>query len=470
MQSRNAPPGPRGMFATIRHYQRDMLGFFQDCAHRYGDLALIRFPLDKLYLLNRPELIKQLLLDYHDHGVKTWTLKQFDFMVGNGILLSEGAFWRQQRRQLQPAFHNDRIRRYGRSMVTQAQAMLDGWEEGATLDLHREMSQVTLKVVAETLFGLKLTHQVQLIGDLMHLAMDSFDRQMLSWLPVPLNWPLPQHWRLHLRARRIKRLAREVMAARRGEGCEGDDLLSWLLSAQAENGMSDAQIRDELLTLLIAGYETTANSLSWTLMLLAQHPEVLAKLRAEVDQVLGARSPEPEDVPQLSYARQVVQESMRLYPPVWMTGRTVTKPFVLDGYTIPRGAMVLVSQYITHRDPRYFPEPELFRPERWAQEPQPPKYAYFPFGGGPRFCIGSNFAMMEAVLILATIVQRQDWELVPGHPIELRRRSPCVRVTASRRWFGGGRFAGRRQRSRRASRFPNGGAGASARTDPPPAP
>lgn len=420
---RQHPPGPKGSFllGCSVPFKRDLIGYMTQVAREYGDLACYRVGPLRFYQLNHPRLVKLVLQDHADKVRKPWDLRQLKPLLGEGLLTNEGAAWRAQRKQIQPAFHNDRIRRYGQTMSRYTEEALDSWRDGEPRDLNHDMMALTLRIVAKTLFGAEVGREMAVVEAAMESFMRQFER-ILTGVPVPMAWPTPGNLRARRAARALHEQARELMAQRRAEGAEGDDLLSWLLAGQAESGMSDRQLQDEVVTLLLAGHETTANALTWTLMLLAQHPVVAQRLRAELDAVLAGRMPQVEDMARLSYTKQVIQESMRLYPPAWAQGREVVTPFELDGYRIPRGANIIYSQHVIHHDPRFFEQPEEFLPERWSEEFERslPKYAYFPFGGGPRFCVGSNFAMLEAILLLAAIAQRFDWQLDPEHPIALQ--------------------------------------------------
>lgn len=423
MSAGKRPAGPRGglLLGSAPALKRDLIGFMSRAAADYGDLTCYRVGPLWVYQLNHPRLIKLVLQDYADKLRKPWDLRQLKPLLGEGLLTNDGPSWRAQRRLIQPAFHNDRIRRYGQTMSQYATEALDRWADGEPRDLSHEMMALTLRIVAKTLFGAEMGRQVAIVEATLELFMRQFER-ILTGTPIPMRWPTPGNLRALRAAAELHRQVRELMAQRRAEGAAGDDLLSWLLSGQAESGMSDRQVQDEVVTLLLAGHETTANALTWTLMLLARHPQAAVQLRGELDAVLAGRAPQVEDVPQLAYTRQVIQESMRLYPPAWAQSREVVEPIELDGYRLPAGVNVICPQYLLHRDSRFFEEPARFLPERWTPEFERalPKYAYFPFGGGPRFCIGSNFAMLEATLLLAAIAQRFRWELEPGHPIVLQ--------------------------------------------------
>lgn len=414
------PPGPKGSFllGSSRAFRRDLMGFMRDAA-AYGDLVHYRAGPVHIYQLNHPRLIKAVLQDHNDKVRKPWDFRQLKIALGEGLLTNEGAAWRAQRKHIQPAFHQERIRRYGEVMSRLTEQTIDHWIDGERRDLHADMMALTLRIVAQTLFGVELGRDMRAIETALERFMRQFERLITATVPLPLAWPTPGNLRAWRASRLVQRTVSQMMAERRRQG-GGDDLLSWLLEGQAETGMSDRQVRDEVITLLNAGHETTANTLSWALALLAAQPAAAEALREELDRELAGRMPDAEDVPRLSYTRQIIQETMRLHPPAWTLTREVAEPFELDGYRLPRKAYLVLPQHVIHRDPRFYDQPDAFRPERWTEEFERtlPKYAYFPFGGGPRFCIGAGFAQLEAALILAALAQRVTWRLDPAHPLE----------------------------------------------------
>ncbi len=340
--------------------------------------------------------------------------------LGNGLVTSEGAFWQSQRQLIQPAFRHENIASYAQIMSESAATMLAGWKDGEVRDVHHEMSSLTLDVVAKSLFGSKVAHDSRFIGTEIATVMNRFLSQAALSFFLPEGMPLPKGPRLLRSRRRLNKVIQTIITDRRAHPVESKDLLQTLLAAQDEHGtrMTDEQLRDEIMTLFMAGHETTANALCWTWYLLAQNPEAEEKLHAELDGVLNGVAPTLADLPRLPYTEMVVKESMRLYPPVWGIGRCAINDFELNGYRIPAGTNVFPMQWLTHRDERWFPEPEKFDPERWRDDPirrgRLPRFAYFPFGGGPRVCIGAGFAMMEACLLLATIAQRYSLSLPPN--------------------------------------------------------
>jgi cytochrome P450 len=426
------PPGPKGglLLGNFSQFKQDMLGFLEQTARDYGDVARVRLAHMRLFLLFHPDAIEETLVTRNKDFIKNVTEQAWFVLLGNGLLISEGDFWRRQRRLMQPAFHRTRIAEYGQTMVAFTERLLEGWRDGQIRDMHQEMMGLTMEIVAKVLFDADVSLQAREVGDALHVALDEFNRQMLTPVQVPIFIPTPANVRFRKAIGKLEGIIYDIMRQRREAGPDGytNDLLSMLLQAQDDEEsaeefgrtMSDKQLRDEMMTIFLAGHETTANALSWCWYLLAQHPEVEEKLLAELTAVLGDRSPTPADMPRLSYAEKVVKEAMRLYPPVWfLEGRRAVRDTEIAGYSVPQGTIMGLSPWVMHRDGRYYDEPTRFNPDRWTEafSRQLPRYAYFPFGGGPRLCIGQSFAMMEATLILAAIVQRFHLELLPSQTI-----------------------------------------------------
>lgn len=421
----NRPPGPktRLISGVMRDYQADPLGFATRCVREYGDVVSARFLYVPCFFIYHPDYIEQVLVTEQRNFIKSVSL-QTPFMrrlVGNGLLSSEGDFWKRQRRLAQPAFHRERINVYSQTMTAYTERMMASWQAGETRDVHEDMMQLTLEIVAKTLFDADVTDTAREVGQLLSIIVEPFSYQAsFKWI-LDNRLPTPMHRRFHRTAQRLDEIVFGIINEHRANQSDRGDLLSMLLAAQDEDGsqMTDQQLRDEAMTLFLAGHETTALTMSWTWYLLAQHPEVEAKLMTEIESVLGGRTPTVADLPALKYADQVIKEAMRLYPPAYAMGRQALQEFELGGYRIPAKAQIFFFQYVTHRDPRYFAEPEKFQPERWTTDfvKQLPRYAYFPFGGGPRLCIGNSFAMMETVLILTTMAQRFKLKLKSGQTI-----------------------------------------------------
>ena len=403
------PPGPKGSFVlgNLPDFARDLLGFFTACARRHGDVVSLRLGLWRGVLVSHPDLVEQVLVtrnrDFRKHR---FFFRHVEAIFGNGLVTSEGDFWLRQRRLAQPAFHRERIAAYAQVMSSCAEELTRGWQDGERRDLRHDMMSVTQQIVARTLFGSEVGREAEEVGRAFDLAAKEIATRIRRPIRIPDSIPTRANRRYRAWVRRVDEVVYKIIRERRQSGHDGGDLLSLLLHAQDVDGarMTDQQLRDEAVTLFLAGHETTAIALSWTLYLLSQHPEVDARLHAE----LGG-----------PYAEQVVKESMRLYPPVYAFGREAMRDIEIGGYALPKGTTVFMSQWVIHRDPRFYEDPEAFRPERWTAEAERrlPKFAYLPFGGGPRLCIGNSFAMMEAVLILTELVRRFRFELAAEKPV-----------------------------------------------------
>jgi cytochrome P450 len=402
----------------------DPIGYFTKCIRDYGDIVFLRFLGVPMCLLNRPDCIESVLVTQHNNFEKSKDYRALRRVLGNGLLTSEGEFWRRQRKLVQPAFHQERIAAYTEVMVAYTERMLASWKDGQGLDVHEAMMRLTLDIVAKTLFDTDVSREAEDVGAALQFLMGKFMRQAAFAFLLPDSIPIPTTRRLRRAVGQLDKVIYEIIRRRRASGTMSGDLLSVLLQAQDDEGlgMTDRQLHDEIMTLFLAGHETTANALSWTWLLLGQHPEVEEKLVEELRRVLGGRAPTASVLPRLTYTEMVLREAMRLYPPVWVIGRRALAPFRMGNYELPAETNVVMSQLITHRDARYFPEPERFDPDRWrTNDPRNlslPRFAYFPFGGGPRVCIGAGFSMMEAVLLLATIAQNFKLTLAPGQTIE----------------------------------------------------
>ncbi len=426
------PPGPN-TWPSIRlllQMQREPLPFLARLAHEYGDIVYFKAGPRSIYLLNHPDLIQDVLVTHDRKFRKSQALQRAKRVLGEGLLTSEGDYHRHQRRLIQPLFHRRQIAAYAESMVNHAARCSDqtagqGWQDGVILDIHAQMMQLTLAIVGETLFRQDITAEAKAIGVAMEALTQNFQRLLSPMAPLLNALPTAENRRLRRSEAELERVVTQLITERRGQE-QGDDLLSLLLAAHqtgsAEQPMTDRQVRDEVLTLLLAGHETTANALTFSWWLLAQHPVVAAQLHEELACVLGGRLPTVADLEQLRYTRMVFSEALRLYPPAWIVGRQAITAHTIRGYHIPVGATVLVSQWIIHHDARYYPEPARFDPERWTPAAQAarPKFSFFPFGGGSRLCIGEQFAWMEGILILATLAQEWQMQPVTAQPLVLR--------------------------------------------------
>jgi len=422
------PPGPKRSlpFATLLAYRRGPLPYFQNLAREYGDIAYFKIGPQEAFFINHPELIKEVLVTNHQKFLKGLVLQRAKRLVGEGLLTSEGEFHRRQRRLAQPAFHRQRIATYAEAMTDYANRASERWHDGDTVDMSQEMMRLTLGIVGKTLFDADVYSDSGEVRDAMTVLMELFDTLTMPFFELLQKLPLPQLRRFDTAREKLDRIIYRLIEDRRRSCIDRGDLLSMLLLAQDEEGdgsrMTDKQLRDELLTIFLAGHETTANALTWTWYLLSQHEAVEKRLHAEVDEVLGGRTPTFEDVARLQYTEMVLAESMRLYPPAWALGRLSRVDCEIGGYRVPARSLVVMSQYVMHRDERYYRTPNAFDPLRWTVEAREsrPQFSYFPFGGGPRRCIGEGFAWMEGVLVLATLSQRWKMRLVPHHPVALK--------------------------------------------------
>jgi len=418
-------PGPRiSLFQSLiyRPGGANPLDFFTNLARTYGDVTSYRMGGEQLFLINEPRLIRDVLVTHNRNFTKSRGLERSKRLLGQGLLTSEGAMHLRQRRLMQPAFHRDRVAGYGDLMVGYADRMRRSWADGATLDVSREMNRLTLSIVGKTLFDVDVEQQAATVGEALTAVMESFWMTMLPFAEVLERLPVPKLRRARMARARLDAIIYRMIADRRSSGSDRGDLLSMLLAAQDEDdgrGMTDQQVRDEAMTIFLAGHETTANALTWTWFLLSGAPEVEARVHDEVVRVLEGRLPSIGDLPALSFIERVVTESMRLYPPAWIIGRRAIDEYHVGEYVAPPRSILVMSPYIMHRDERFYHEPERFDPDRWTPEFRAalPKFAYFPFGGGPRQCIGESFAWMELILVVATISQQCRLRLVPGHPV-----------------------------------------------------
>ena len=419
-----AVPGPKQSVLGSLVYLpgRDPLAFFCNLARTYGDVVSYRMGGEQMFFVNDPQHIKDILVTYNKSFMKGRGLQRAKRILGEGLLTSEGAIHLRQRRLMQPAFHRDRIAAYGTAMVAHAERMRGAWVDGRTLDVAGEMNRLTLSIVGKTLFDADVESQATEVGDALTGVMGTFWMMMLPFADVIERLPVPKLRRARMARVRLDAIIYRMIADRRASGRDHGDLLSMLLGAQDEDDggvMTDQQVRDEAMTIFLAGHETTANALTWLWYLLSGAPDVEAKLHAEVDRVLQGRLPTLADVPSLPYIERVVTESMRLYPPAWIIGRRALTDYQVGAYVVPARSIIILSPYVTQRDPRYYADAERFVPDRWTPEfrARLPKFAYFPFGGGPRQCIGESFAWMELILVVATIAQQWRLRLVPGHPV-----------------------------------------------------
>jgi cytochrome P450 len=425
-RSIGVPPTVKGrpLIGILPEFRKNAPEFLQKTARAHGDIVHIRLGPQHAYVISNPEWIKDILITHQTNFTKSRMLERAKVLLGEGLLTSEAEFHKRQRRLVQPAFHRDRLIGYGAAMAECAAQCRDRWTAGTKFDVSREMNRLTLAIVARTLFSADVSSEADEIGTALTEVLGLFEMVLMPFSEWIEKLPLPSVRRFERARDRLDQTIYRMIAERRASGEDKGDLLSMLLLAQDEDSstMTDKQVRDEALTLFLAGHETTANALTWTWYLLSQNPEAEARFHAEIDRVLAGRLPTFDDLPQLKYVEMVFAESMRLFPPAWGIGRRPIQDYRVGEYEIPARSVVLMSPYVVHRDARWFPEPERFDPDRWLPEnvAARPKFSYFPFGGGARVCIGERFAWMEGVLLLATLGAKWRLKLVPGHRVETR--------------------------------------------------
>jgi cytochrome P450 len=449
----SVPPGPRRpILGTLIMPGRDPLALFERLARQYGDVVHFRMAGEQAYFVNHPQHVRDVLVTHQKNFTKSRGLERAKKLLGEGLLTSEGAAHLRQRRLLQPSFHRDRIAGYGAVMVDRAARMRDRWQPGAAFDVAKEMMRVTLSIVGKTLFDSDVDSKADEVGVAVTQVLETFWLNLLPGSDFIERLPVGPLRRARAARTRLDALIYALIAERRASERDHGDLLSMLIAAQdddpvtrdlspaAGRGMTDRQIRDEAMTLLLAGHETTANALTWVWYLLSGHPEVERALHAEIDCVLDGRAPAVADLPRLPYLERVITETLRLYPPAWVIGRRAIAAYPVAEYQVPARGIVFMSPYIMHRDPRFYPEPRRFDPDRWTPEFRSalPPFAYFPFGGGARKCIGDQFALMELALVVATVAQQWRLRLVPGHtvvpqPLVTLRARHGMMMTAERR-------------------------------------
>jgi cytochrome P450 len=423
-----APPGPAELplFGSAVEYAEDPLGFMAETARRYGDVARFELGGREVYLLTDPEAIGRVLVSNEENYRKPDSVdRPAGELLGSGLLTSEGEHWREQRGRMQPAFYRDKVAGYAPAMVERTEDLLESWHDGQRLDVHRDMAELTLHIVVDALFGADLAGMERAVGEALQVAGEQF-RPNPVLMALPDGVPTPGERRYQRAIADLERVLRDVLRQHeRGadvEDGEDDETLLSILTRVRDAGLIDGeQVRDELMTMLLAGHDTTALSLTYAWYLLSKHPERERRFHDELDRVLDGAAPTAEDVPDLAYTQQVVKESMRLYPPVYSLFRESNEADTLGGYHVPADTLLFLPQWVVHRDPRFYDAPQEFRPERWTPEfeAELPTYAYFPFGGGPRRCIGNEFATMEATLVLATVGSRYALDLVDDGPLDL---------------------------------------------------
>ncbi len=423
------PPGLKYNlpFYAYRKFQPlEPIGLFEHLAENYGDIVHYRIGRQHIVFLNDPAYMREVLVVQNDNFTKERTVRRTKLLLGEGMITAEGASHRSQRQVAQPAFHRQRIGRYADTMVHEALLLQTSWQDGQRLDMSQEMMHLTLRIVARTLFNTELGAEVKELAEAINRIMGLYNYLVaLPAVEVLINLRVPGLAGFAKAKRTVDAIVYRMIEEHRCAGSDSGDLLDMMLRASgAAPGRSAADntdyLRDQVITIFLAGYETVANALTWTWYLLSQNPEAEEKMFREIRDVLGTRPPTPDDVPSLRYVEMVFAESMRLYPPAWAMGRQARADFDLGPYRFPAGTTVLASQYVSHRDPRRFPNPLRFDPERFAAAGRTtfPKFSYFPFGAGFRQCIGESFAWMEGVLVLATIAQKWRFRLAAGQRIK----------------------------------------------------
>ncbi len=421
-----APPGPPGVpiLGNLLQGWRDPLGLFVRTQRDCGDFARLRFGPYDYYLLHDPVDVHHVLVDNHRAYTKSRNYAGLKLVLGQGLLTSEGDFWRSQRKLAQPAFHRQRMSGFVDTMAKDTASMLERWADLSepAVDAHAEMMRLTLRIVGRTLFSTDVDGEAPAVGAALTHALAWTNNYVESIVKVPPWLPTPENLRFKRSKKTLDDLVFRILETRRASGEDPGDLLGMLMAVRDEDtreGMSDKQLRDEVMTLVVAGHETTTNLLAWAFYLLSEHPDVARRLKTEVDQVLCGRVPTLADLPRLAYTKQVIEESLRLYPPAWVFERQAVVDDEIKGYRLPKGSIIGISPWSIHRSPSLWNDPERFDPDRFLPAPVAarPKFAYLPFGGGPRFCIGNGFAMMEAQVIVAMIAQKYSLDLVPGHPV-----------------------------------------------------
>lgn len=422
-------PGPKGLPILGNFFDMRQVSSLENMIslqREYGDILRMDTGPFTLHVISDPDMVQHVLQDNNRNYVKGYALSKSENLLGKGLLTNEGEAWRRQRRLIQPAFHRQVLDTFARVMTDSATEMLDAWagrDAGKSFNVSTDFLGLTLEIVGRTLYSISVNAEdKRTVGRVMPFILEETNRRISNIIDIGEKLPTPTNRRLKQSIAELDEIVYRMIEQRRRSGEQLPDLLGMLLAAQDEDtgeGMDDKQLRDEVMTIFLAGHETTANNLTWTIYLLAEHPEIYGKLKAEVDQVLEGRTPSADDYRALTYTRMVLDESLRLLPPAWAFGREPLEDDVIGGYAVPAGTSVIISPYVIHRHPDYWPDAEAFKPERFdpSVDSKRPKYAYLPFGGGPRQCIGNSFAQMEAVLVLAMLAQRFDFTLDPGHPV-----------------------------------------------------
>jgi cytochrome P450 len=413
------PPGPPGhAIANFRERCRDFLGLLEQLTHEYGNVAELRMLQVLMIVVNEPDLIDRVLVHEDSNFDKIRDLKSAYPVFGKrSVLLIDGEDHARIRRLIQPGFHHQRFAGYGDMMAARASAWQEPWQPGDVRDIHHELEELTRDLICEAMFGISMMKDAQRVGQAVQNLNAHFHQLTLPLQEIWRHLPLPGVHALNESVRILDETITRLVEERRASGRDEGDVITMLLAAQDTEGgtrpLDAAEVHDQVATLFFAGHETTCSALTWTLYLLAKHPEIQEKVRAEILQALGNQKPGYENLQAIKYTHAVVSESLRILPPVWAIGREAKADLEIGGFRIPKGSSVVLSQFLAHRDPRWWPEPLRFKPERWLEAPHParPKFAYFPFGGGRRTCIGERFAWMEMLVLLASFLRQWKFSL-----------------------------------------------------------
>jgi cytochrome P450 len=435
-------PGPRGLpiVGNLLQVRGNLLGFFVNAVKQHGDVVHVRLVRD-IYLLNHPDHVTHVLQTNQTNYRKGFIYDRMRVLMGDGLVTSDGELWRRQRRLIQPTFHKQRIAELSKVIVDHGQRMRARWQaSGGSIDVHAEMLKVSFAIIGTAIFGVDLLGGAHEIGEALSTMLALTDQRLNAIVNLPLAVPTPANVRFRRARRTVLRLIDAMIERRRTNPVDGSDFMSMFMSARDEDGkgMDPRQLRDELLTLVVAGHETTASTVTWCWYLLSKHADVYARMTAEVDDVLGGAPPAYDDIAKLKYTTMVIEEVMRLYPAAWVFSREAIAADDVGGFPIPAGGNVFLCPYTTHRHPAFWDAPDEFRPERFADPAVRRKGVYFPFAAGPRMCIGSSFAMMEMVLLMATIAQSFELQIPPDLLVEpvpqvTLRPAQEIRATLRRR-------------------------------------
>ncbi|MDQ3052073.1 MAG: cytochrome P450 [Bacteroidota bacterium] len=423
----NHPTGPYGhpLLGNLKDLRTRVLDFFSELQKKYGDISTIRFSIRKVSYIQHPDYIHHVLQENNRNYTKSLRYEQLKYLLGNGLLTSEAEFWLRQRRMIQPAFYKQKLQLLTEEMVSCTNEMMLNWEkdfQNKSFNFAAEMMALTLQIVGKTLLNADVKSDAKNVGDALSFLLKAVNIRTRTPVLLPMWVPVPTHLKITKAVKTINSVLDKIFETRRRTSSDHNDLLSMLMEARYEDTgepMGNKQLRDEVMTLFVAGHETTANSLSWTMYLLSRHPEVMQKCVNEINQVLQNRLPAFSNIGELKYLTMVIEESMRLYPPAWIIGRKTIHHDAFGGYKFAPGHNVLISPYALHRDPRYWPDPEKFLPERFLPDEikKRPRNSYLPFGAGPRMCIGNNFAMMEMQLVISMLLQKFRFTPANNQPV-----------------------------------------------------